>query len=317
MQTIYCYNDEWEWGKLLYDVVKRQDQVAYLFRKFEEVTDAGYVFMHLAHAPPAQRSYDKQLAERLAERDGVTIIPSLLECRLYDDKLLQTQLLSQWMPETFASYSAGDAYAAIDNLCLPFVSKSRSGASGVNVRLIETRSMASQEIDAAFESEGLPIYNDQRQSGYLIWQELIDTKTDWRVMLIAQRYGMVILRRNHFSELPADFPESFYWKESKTYEVYTNQQHLDEECTALLEFMYGIASSYDLGFQMADVIRTPGGSLRLLETGSGFGLSPGHDDFVFFERVNGRWQSCDYRQCDFFEIIATCVLEKSFKANAI
>lgn len=283
-----------------------------LFHRSEMVPDAADVFIRMAHAPPDRRSENKQLANQLAERKDLQLIPSPVECRLYDDKITQAELLSSHLPPTFVSHTKNEATQALRNLNLPFVSKSQTGASSVNVRLIDSWSAALKEIDSVFQSDGIPIFNGQFQKGYLIWQEYIETLIDWRVILLARRFGMVIHRRNWFQSLPRYFPRSFFWGESGTREIYTNEDRLTDTCIELLEFLLSIAEKHDLRFQMADVLRDPRGNLRLLETGSGFGLSPAHEDFVFFEKVGNVWERCNYRQRDFFEIVAKCIADRSF-----
>lgn len=100
---------------------------------------------------------------------GVPTIPEAVARLLYDDKLAQAPVLSQWSPYTEVHRSQDEA--ATSALVFPFISKSAHGSASKNVRLVTSREQAEVEIAEAFGS-GIQSTRGV-QKGYLIWQRFV------------------------------------------------------------------------------------------------------------------------------------------------
>jgi glutathione synthase/RimK-type ligase-like ATP-grasp enzyme len=164
---------------------------ARMFTRTNEV-EGGYCFMHLRQYPPGI-DRDREVAEELHKR--TTLIPDIAQVRLYEDKEKQVEAFGEWMPETQIFRSREE----VRYLEFPFVSKSRTGASSINVRMVRSRSQADREIDFVFGG-GLKIHKGMQQ-GYLIWQRFLNGNPgDYRVIRIGRQH--MILRRWNRDDKP-------------------------------------------------------------------------------------------------------------------
>lgn len=160
---------------------KRGHEIFLLDRGMVKNPDVAY-FRTCTFAPWKDRAL-KGIAAMHAI--GVPTLPSFNDAQLYDDKAAQIGPLKTWLPKT---YLIGDGQAAAKiaaEMSFPFISKSRHGAASRNVRLIETRNQAANEIQYAFGA-GIPLKGGV-QRGYLIWQEFIEgNQHDIRVVLCGE-----------------------------------------------------------------------------------------------------------------------------------
>lgn len=120
----------------------------------------------------------KMIAE--AHAAGKVSLPTYEQSMLYDDKAAQIPVLQRWLPPTRFITNPAEAWATIDGMRYPFVSKAAVGASSRNVRLVKNRDQAAGEINGAW-GPGIPLDKGtaknpkatQEQRGYLIWQDYI------------------------------------------------------------------------------------------------------------------------------------------------
>lgn len=174
-------------------------------RLFFELTDymreGDYVFMRIPQWEP-ELSEGKKIALELANR-GCKLIPDLFTCMSYENKIMQSRAYWDWMPKTHVlagPCSLGDSIVALNNLRLPFVSKSKEASASANVRLIHTPEEAAKEFMAVMKGDGLDVKIGKgrlgKQKGYLIWQRFcVDNECDYRAV-ITGRHIMLLRRFN-------------------------------------------------------------------------------------------------------------------------
>lgn len=196
---LWLYRDVSGWGEALLPIALDRGHDARLFVEAHEPDD-GAVFVHMHHHPES-RNYDKELMAALAGRDGLRLCPDPRSAVLYDDKVEQHRQLARWMPRTQIVTSNRDVPGALAKLRVPLISKTAEGAGSKNVRLIETVGDAAAEAEQALEGAGIPCHYDQRQRGYLLWQEFLPGNDyDFRVIAIGRE--RLILRRGNRDDRP-------------------------------------------------------------------------------------------------------------------
>ena len=211
---LWCFNDPKGWGRDLCKAAIERGHKARLFTSPEGV-DGGYCFMHIRQYAP-DIGIDQSMAEALNDR--TTLIPDIDQIRLYEDKEKQHQTFSHWMPETRIFHSNDE----VEYLRFPFVSKSKTGAASINVRLIQNRAEADWESGLVF-GPGLKIHKGV-QRGYLIWQRLLEGNPgDYRVIRIGRQH-MMLRRWNRANKPMASGSGKF-----------TAITELDDETAAVLE----------------------------------------------------------------------------------
>lgn len=196
---LWLYKDVGGWGETLLPIALERGHDAHLFVEAHE-PDEGAVFVHMHHHPDS-RGYDKELMAALATRQGLRLCPGPRSATLYDDKVEQFRQLAKWMPATMIITDPRDVPGALAKLRIPLISKTAEGAGSNNVRLVETVGQAREEADQALEGDGIPCRYDQRQRGYLLWQEfLAGNDYDFRVIAIGRE--RLILRRGNREDRP-------------------------------------------------------------------------------------------------------------------
>jgi glutathione synthase/RimK-type ligase-like ATP-grasp enzyme len=139
---------------------------------------------------------------------GVTCYPSLAEALIYEDKLLQYELLDEFglpVVPTFVSHSETEALAFAASLTYPAVWKVACGASSLGVELIRDRRAAERRIRRAFSFAGRrTIWPYAPQKDYVYLQHFQpNAGYDLRVMVI----GDAVLGY-HRAVPPGDFRAS-------------------------------------------------------------------------------------------------------------
>jgi len=220
------------------------------------ITEPGYFFARLPMRQP----------ELTAQRDKVRGIMSLREVRsiqdeqqitVYENKLAQTALFSKWMPTTHALMTTDDALGALDMMTFPFISKSAVGASSQNVRLIETREQAFEEVRLAFKTRGIPTSRGFKpQRGYLIWQRFIPHEVTYRVNIIGRQFA--IFKRFCYGNRPM----------AQTGNVEPVME-LTPQYVSLIQFAEHIAKVIGTKWCAFDILESPDG-WKLLETSIGW-----------------------------------------------
>ena len=196
---LWLYQDLAGWGEALLPIALERGHDARLFVEAHE-PDEGAVFVHMHHHPDS-RGYDKELMATLAGKDGLRLCPDPRSAILYDDKVEQFRQLARWMPATMIITAMRDVPHALARLKIPLISKTSEGAGSKNVRLVATVGDSRAEADQALDGNGIVCHYDQRQRGYLLWQEfLAGNEYDFRVIAIGRE--RLILRRGNREDRP-------------------------------------------------------------------------------------------------------------------
>lgn len=299
---IYAYDDINNWGEKICNAVESFGENAKLFKNPYDVPDeiGNIVFIHMMHLPVHERLITKHAAEVLGNYKNITMIPSLKECRLYDDKVEQYLSFGSWMPDTELFTQADDAMCyLVDDppRGYPFVSKSREGAGASNVRIIRDGMAAVSEINYAF-NDGIPIYGGNIQHGYLLWQEFVpNLEINWRVFIMAKRYAIVTKR----------------WNEAGKQQVNDNGEihqvnELTEDIEELIDFAYRFVEEKDFGWCAIDIVEGEH-CAYVLETSTGFPFWWMEKGGQIFERFDDCWSASGYRADQVFSVLAKLIIE--------
>lgn len=261
----YFYDDRNGWGKGLKKHFDQQNIQSAVFKEASEVTMPGTVFMHPSHLPLDERDSNKQLIKELSARPDLTVVPSPLEVDIYDDKVAQCDVFGDWMPPTDVYLTKKDAVKGANirskESRFPFVSKSKQGAGASNARKISDMHQAWKEIKQVFSPEGMGCYADGIQKDYLLWQDWVpDLTVNWRVIVLAQKYVIVVKRWNQEGS-------EFVNDEGRIETLLA----LDEDSTEVVDMAIDLAKSCNLQWAALDFIRNPHtGKLYALEYSTGW-----------------------------------------------
>ena len=200
---LWCYAvDKGRWGEQLAREAVEHGIDANLFvEPVDEMQPGDYAFMRIPQWEP-ELSIGKLHATELQNR-GLILIPDFFTILSYEDKIMQTQAHSCWMPETEIIY-VGEAWRmaerVADELGYPFLSKSRRGSSSVNVRMIKTPSEAALGWGLEMQGAGISMKTGKGrtdgQKGYLIWQKFVPGNSGDIRVCINGKYMLMLWRDN-------------------------------------------------------------------------------------------------------------------------
>lgn len=262
--VIYCFDDHWTWGKRLLASSKSLNIESYLFNNPQDVKNVPdtFAFVHLTHHPIHIRERDKKICQMISQKINVKLIPSITECMMYDEKIAYHEKCPSWGPKTFILRSKDNAINVLDSMEFPMISKSSDGAASSNVRLIKDKDSAMNEIKSVFSQSGIKKY-DSRQTGYLLWQEFCpNNPNDWRVIVIAKKYGYILKRYNR-SNVP-------FASGSGNLEPVVC---LDEVTSSLLELTRKFAVENDFIFVGVDIVFDKNRKPVILEMTTGWDIN--------------------------------------------
>jgi len=301
---LFVYDDKKKWGQRVCDEYKALKGIALFFTKSSEVPDEEdvAVFVLMMHYGLAQREYDKKLMEELSKKQKITLIPTSIEGRMFDDKIFQTKLFENWMPKTYYETDYKKAIQLVDNMKYPFISKASEGASASNLRFIINKQEALNEVEKVFSKEGITLWIKNKQKGYILWQEYIPQpdKNDWRVILIAKKYAIVNERYIKNDKLP------FASGSEKRRMV----KKLDNKIISLLDFSYKFAKEFNLSMICTDIV-IDSDKYLVLENGPAWGMYA-YPKCVWFEKTVSGWVPTKYIGDDQFKLIAKAIQNKEF-----
>jgi len=129
----------------------------------------------------------------LVKEMGKIIYPSLDEILLYENKRRVSYFLAAHQiphPATMVFYKESGALAFIQNCDFPLILKTNTGASASGVFILENRAKAERYIRQAF-SKGIVARRhnpNDRHWGYVILQEFVDIKREWRMVRIGDSF---------------------------------------------------------------------------------------------------------------------------------
>ena len=195
---------------------------------------------------------------------ALTLIPDYRSSVLYDDKLEQARQLAKWMPRTQVFYTPGAARRFLDTQPdFPFMSKGAEGTASHNVRLVTTIEQARDEIKYAFSDLGIKSRYDQRQRGYLMWQDFVpDNAGDIRVIAIGTK--RLMLKRANRTDRPMASGSGNI----------TPVTTLDEETASALEAANEFFHKENMHWCGIDMVRDQvTGQWKILETTVGWTLN--------------------------------------------
>lgn len=300
---IYCYEDMYEWGKMLFEASLKRGVEAKIFNKDDQVKDEkdSFAFIHLQHFPFTRTMYDKQVAAGINSKKNVKLIPTITECLMYDNKWQFYDKFSQYTPKTYLITNENKANDILTFQSFPFVSKSREGAASSNVRLISNLDQAKTEISLAFNA-GIDQFAGEKQKGYLIWQELCpNNPNDWRVIVIAQKYFFVLKRFNR-DNVP-------FASGSGRFEPI---HKLDEELIMLMNLARRFVSENSFSFTGVDIVYDKEKKPVILEMTTGWDLNV-YKGCMIYKYENGEYipTGLDAKQ-QMFDMMVQAMIDKEF-----
>jgi len=292
------------WNNLLIAAGKKLGVFVIPFTRADEVPNEKdvAVFAHMSHYGLERRAYDKQIMEDLSKKNKILLIPSALEGRLYDNKILQYQTFGKWMPKTYYETSYEEVKKLINIIKYPFVSKASEGAGSSNVRFITSKEQALAEAEMVF-SDGITLWINNKQKGYILWQEYLPQvdRNDWRIILIAKKYAII--------------NERFVKNENHPFASGSGRRkmiaNLNEKMVSLLNHTYMFANKFNLSLACVDIIYDSVGTPLILEDSPAWGMYA-YTNCVWFERSQDDWIPTKYIGNDMFEIIIKAILKKDF-----
>lgn len=277
---VYCYDDMISWGKMLFDLARKQGIEAHMFVRADQVEPGPdtFAFMHLMHHPFERQYYDKSVASAISKKQLV-MIPTIQECIMYDDKWMCYEKYPKWTPKTHLISSYRQACEICKSVSFPLISKAKQGAASSNVRLVQNEQQARKEIEEAFVAGGIAQFGGAKQKGYLIWQEFCANNThDWRVIMLAKKYGYVLKRHNR-----PDVP--FASGSGRLGPIW----ELDKETEALLNFTREFAVEGNLSFVGVDIVYNSENKPVILEITTGWDIN-GYKGCQIFEYNDGAFR---------------------------
>jgi glutathione synthase/RimK-type ligase-like ATP-grasp enzyme len=254
-------------GIELFEAAARRGHRCTLFKHTREVTGPGYVFMRLAQHPP-RLEYDRGVYHDLRNVPGLTFIQDLAQVEAYENKIRQTTSWREFMPRTHLFTSKDQA---LENIPAGFlISKSSIGSASHNVRLLRTVDEKIKEIEQVFSKSGIPVVGGM-QRGYVIWQEFVPHEVTYRVTAVGdQRHAYV---RFNYPDRPMAAPSKV---------IRTKPLLWSDETVSLLKFCNNFFDVAGTKWAAIDVLKTPDGEWKLLETALGWARGDDESGNFFF-----------------------------------
>lgn len=304
--SVYIYKDPQLWYEKLYSSLEELDVHSTIFLREEEISDNDehpVVFIHMTHYSLDLRRQNKELVEKLVTRENLTLIPSIEECRLFDNKIFQFKTFEVWMPETWYVSSFGEGIKIANSIDFPIISKSSKGAGSSNVRFLKNRKEAIKEVQDVFKGDGIVCWLKDRQKDYLLWQEFLpDNPNDWRVILFAKKYAM-LLKRNNRPDVPFA---------SGSGNIEPIEKIDNSKWVVALDYTKKFADTFDFRFLAVDVLFDKSKRPVILETSTGWTFAP-YAPCRIFEFVQDGWLPTSYTGADMFDLIAKLIADGAFE----
>jgi len=303
---IWVYKDKQGWYQKLFDSLQRLGIHSRIFLEEQEIdiTDNHpIVFIHMTHYGVDLREQNKQLVEKLTKRNNLCLIPTIVECRLYDNKILQYKSFPDWMPKTWYITNFEEAIKIIDIIEFPFISKASEGAGSSNVRFIENRKQALEEDNKVFKEDGITCWLKNKQKGYLLWQKFIPgNSNDWRVILLAKKYAMILKRYNR--------PDIPFASGSGNMECIQEISSIEHQ--SALEYTRAFAEKFDFVFLGVDILFDKKNKPIILETTTGWGFDA-YSNCRIFEFTKSGWVPTQYKGRTMFDLVAKLITTNKFE----
>ncbi len=300
---VLSYDDRHGWGRLFVEsMLEFKGVECRLFTRFEEVPDLANIFVYIHPDHLINRDIDRTMIEGFQEYSNAIFMPSKMELLVYDEKVRQTELYSEYLPPTRIITSLDSALSCISELQFPIISKSNEGAASSNIRFLESPDAAYLEAQSVFSENGIPRHDSRNlglvQKDYVLWQDFLGgNENDWRVVMLGRRFAWILKRYNR-SDLP-------FASGSGLVEPII---HLNPEIAEILDYSLSFANHFSLNFTGIDLVRDDEKKLRVLETTTGWGKKA-FESRVFELSNNGEWRKTAFRGKDQWKIASLAMAE--------
>lgn len=302
---IYCYNDPYSWGRDLQAYIERRKGSAQMMTHATQVPDESgtYAFIHQS---PKERDYTKDLAEDIARKTNVNLIPNIELCRLHDELIRQFRLYGAWMPTSWLFRSIEESTSFINDLPYPIISTSNQ-SHVINRHFLESPDDAFEEMNVVFRGEGRPIAGGNKaQKDYVFWQvNAARNEVRWHVFMAAKRYAYILQVPEGFNPYDPATPIN-------TIEI------VNEQLIEVLKFVYAFCFEYDLNWAVAEVMAGVD-PVRQLATPFIMGVRTSWPNWwierggMVFESDNGEaWTSTGVPAVRVLDVMAGAILEGRF-----
>jgi glutathione synthase/RimK-type ligase-like ATP-grasp enzyme len=157
-----------------------------------------------------EKETSRQLCEErlyhIVKDTNIPLYPSYAAIRLYENKKAQ----AYWMeinkiihPKTYIFYKKTEAVSFLNSCTFPIVFKPNLGAKAMGVKIIKNKTEGMRIINKLFtrykfinfgytswtKKRGIPIpIMDNKQYNFLMFQEFIAVKTEWRIIKVGNSY---------------------------------------------------------------------------------------------------------------------------------
>lgn len=189
---------------------------------------------------------------------GLLCYPCLAEAMLYEDKILQYELLSARgvpMIETFISHSLDEALEYVARCPYPQVSKLVSGSGSMGVELLRDRRAAERAVRRAFSFGGRPTYWPYLSQKDYVYLQRLEPNRGWDVR--------VMVSGDHVFGFFRDVPPGEFRASGMDTVRWTG---LPEEAVRLGREVARAAGDYPI--MAVDMLMGPDGGLSVIELSS-------------------------------------------------
>lgn len=306
---IFVYADDRN-GKagLLSAAIRRKGRFSLMVRKVEDIPidikcDVYFFIDHLTF-----RDRDKVKAKGFHDREQVNLIPSYGELNVYDDKGAQQLEYGEFMPPAIYTTSIDEAKDYLNKTNYPFISKAIEGAHSSNVRLVRSKQQAINELEDIFSPEGRSRHDKHNpgltQQGYVLWQKFMpDNPNDWRLIMLAGKFAMIIHRQNQ-PDLPFASGSG----------LRTPENVLTEQIENMLNWAKKIVEKHNLIVFAGDVILDEKGGFILVETSTTWPTIM-HEENIVFVNEEGEWKESKYDGKMIFDLKADLLVNNNFEVR--
>ncbi len=187
-KKVYLNNDLRGWGQNIFWELKKLGCIAQVVNDVDEVYDDDDTLLYLNLHHRAERLKKDMLLAQQAYQSfpRVIMIPTLFECKLYNDKIGQYKEFPGGFPPTQYFLDKESAHKAILNMTLPVIIKPNGMAGGFGVKIARNHAGAAQAIEIVFSATS--------SNGVILQRYLPGNDGDYRVIVLAGRYFWIAKR---------------------------------------------------------------------------------------------------------------------------
>ena len=299
---IYLNNDLRGWGQNIFWELKKLGAFAQIVNNTNEIldTDGATMFMGLHHNAERLKK-DMALAWRVHHCcPSVVMTPTLFECELYNNKARQHKEFPKYFPPTKCLSDKQAALSFIDNLSYPVITKCNDKAGGSGVKIIRSKTEATQATEAAFADDS---------PGGIIWQQFQPGNDgDYRVIVLANEYFWIAKRFAGNNDIVDG--DSVMRHGVKHYRA------MDTTTIKLLDYAYRFSLQNNLTRVAVDLIYDRNHNPIMTEFTTSWGTNIMNGGFWFRRGIDGGYRPTKYHGPDQYELIANLLYDGAFQAIA-